>query len=356
MKPLKILLGNNTLSLLAGSETWTYTMALALKALGHDVSCFSPELGIISDKLIEAGIPCYNELYSSSIKPFSFILEEAVDHNYDVIIANHNHIVDYLRSRFPTTPIIATIHGILHKDPKTGALYPEHPSLNAGVNQFVAVSEEIQEKLLNDYGIESTIIRNAFDRKKYVSLRKPNETVKQILVNTNYNGKDDEIISVLREVAKHYGARLSAIGANFSQTFDVTRALEDADVVFGMGRSVLEGLAAGRLAIVHGRWGTGGVICEENANELRTYNFSGRNANGVFATKEEIIAMIDKYYNPVILEWGLEYIAKNHNIVTAAESYLRIARELTGELYSKSEENSAVAPDTRPFRLASNHE
>ncbi len=76
MKPLKILLGNNTLSLLAGSETWTYTLALALKDLGHDVSCFAPELGIISEKLEEKGIRCYNELTTGKIKPFSFILEE----------------------------------------------------------------------------------------------------------------------------------------------------------------------------------------------------------------------------------------------------------------------------------------
>jgi hypothetical protein len=56
MKPLKILLGNNTLSMLAGSETWVYTLAIQLKKMGHEVSCFAGELGIISEELEKQGI------------------------------------------------------------------------------------------------------------------------------------------------------------------------------------------------------------------------------------------------------------------------------------------------------------
>lgn len=355
MKPLKILLGNNTLALLAGSETWTYTLALQLKAMGHSVHCFSPELGIIAEKLMEKGVPCFNNLSTSGITPFTFVLEEKYDHDYDVIICNHNHIVEYLRSQYPKTPIISTIHGIIHffEDGVTKA--PEHPALEAGVNQFVAVSEEVQEKLKNDYGIDSIIIRQPLDIKKYSVLRAPSEEKpKQFLINTNYAGREDEEIVVIREVAKHFGAKLAAVGVNFTQQFDLTKAIEDSDVVFGMGRSLIEGVAAGRLGICHGRWGTGGVICESNIEEIRKQNFSGRNSNGVFATKEEMIEMIEKYYNPQTMEWAKNYMAKNHNIVLAAEEYVRIARELTGEAYSKPSRGDGVDPLAKPFRLASN--
>jgi hypothetical protein len=351
MKPLKILLGNNTLSLLAGSETWTLTLALALKELGHNVSCFAPQLGIISDKLITAGIPCYSDLSVSGVKPFSFVLEEKIDHDYDVIISNHNHIVEYLRTQFPKKPIISTIHGIIHfSDDGKGnqVIAPEHPALNSGIAQFVSVSEEIQEKLKADYNIESSIIRNFFDIKKFDVKPASEGKPKQFLVNTNYMDREDPAIQVIRDVAKHFGARVTAVGMNFTQSQDITKALEDSDVVFGMGRSVLEGVAAGRLGIVHGRWGTGGVICESNIEGVRHHNFSGRNSEGKLATAEEIISMIEQYYTPENLSWGKKYIAREHNATFAAEEYVRLSRELTGEMMFKPAE---IVDTRRPFRL-----
>lgn len=335
MKPLRILLGNQTLALLAGSETWTLTLAFALKKLGHEVECFSPRLGIISEKLKAADIPCHSSMEAGSNKPFSVVLEPARNFDYDVIISNHNEVVSYLRSRFPRKPIISTIHGIMHtmKDRSGKELKaPEHPALEAGVNQFVAVSEEVQEKLRAEYNIDSTIIRNFFDLKKF-NVKRPitADKPKQFLVNTNYADARDPEIELIRQVVKHYGAKLSAVGQNFAQTDDLTRAIEDADVVVGMGRSVLEGVCAGRLGIVHGRWGTGGIICEENLDVLRRCNFSGRNSEGRMMTKEEMIAEIDKHYNARTIAWGRDYIVKNHNAVTAAEAYVAIARSLLGQ-------------------------
>lgn len=352
MKPLRILLGNNTLSLLAGSETWTMTLALQLKAMGHHVACFSPDLGVIANKLQEQGIQSYMDLNNGFIKPFSVVLEEDIDHNYDVIISNHWHIVEFLRAQYPKTPIISTIHGIIHID--QGQKAPEHPALNSGVNQFISVSEEIREKLLTDYNIQSDLIRNFFDIQRLSTLRPANKTPKQLMINTNYAGKGDPEIEVIREVAKHYGARVAAVGQNFTQSVDLTRAIEESDVVFGMGRSVLEGVAAGRLGIVHGRWGTGGPIIERYINDLKYFNFSGRNSGGKIATAEEIIAMIDMCYNPENLEWGKKYIAREHNVVLAAEEFVRIARDLTGQSIIRPPAglNVAVDPAARPYKLA----
>ncbi len=356
MKPLKILLGNNTLSLLAGSETWTYTLAVQLKKMGHSVTCFAPELGIISDRLIKEGIPCFDSIDASGVKPFSFILEETVEHKYDVIIANHNNVVEYLRSQFQKTPIISTIHGIIHfmEDDRGNQIKaPEHPALESGVNQFVSVSEEVRDKLKADYGIDSAIIRNFFDISRFNNLRSPSEgSPKQFLINTNYSERNDDLIVAIREAAKHFGAKVTAIGQNFSQSFDITRAINDADVVFGMGRSVLEGVAAGRLGIVHGRWGTGGAICESMIGELRHFNFSGRNSKNKTLDTKGIIDLIERYYSPKFFEWGKDYIAQNHNVVFAAEEYVRLARELTGELILKPKTTGGVASDIKPFRLA----
>lgn len=334
---MKILLGNATLSLLAGSETWTLTLAKQLRKMGHHVACFSPSLGVIAEQLDSAGIRSYSDLSPSGVVPFTYLLEEKVAHEYDVIIANHFHIVGMLREKFPRTPIISTIHGIIHVDDATGEWQPEHPATESGVGQFIAVSEEVQEKLKREYSIDSLVIRNFFDLEKFMSIPPPEEAApKRFLINTNYNDRNDPVIEAVREAAKEFDAQVMAIGENFSQAKDVTHAIRSADVVFGMGRSVLEGVAAGRLGIVHGRWGTGGVIHEGSVNALRAVNFSGRGGDSRPASGEELAAMIREHYAQKTFEWGKSYIAREHNAAFAAEQYIRIAEDLTGATINRA--------------------
>lgn len=350
MEPLRILLGNNTLSALAGSETWTATLAAELKKQGHKVECFSPELGIIAEDLRSKDIKSYDNISTSGVEPFSFILKEKPFLNYDVIIANHFNIVEFLRSQFPKTPIISTIHGIVHfmKNTQTGeeAMAPEHPALTSGVNQFISVSEEVQEKLKKEYGLDSVLIRNFIDVEKFKPRRKYRKP-KEILFSSNYNTADDEEVKVLREVAKHYKCRLAVVGMNFNQVEDPVPHIKSADIVIGMGRTVLEGISAGKLGIVHGRWGTGGVVSESNFEELRKCNFSGRNSGGKYFTAQDFIDEINKNYFKSTLNWGRNYILRDHNAKTATEIFVNLAIDLLGRNIV-----AATDPELRPYRRA----
>ena len=328
MKPLKILLGNNTLSLLAGTEMWVKTLALQLKKMGHVVHAYSPELGVVARDLEVSGIKCHSSL-SVSGKPFSFIFEEVPDLAFDIIIANHYDITNYLREKFPNTPIISVIHGIMWES--NGRIAPEHPAIDANVDQFVAVSEEVQTLLQDRFGIKSMIVRNFFDLKQLkvkrpISLEKP----KVILFNSNYATPRSEDTEILRKVAKHFGARLVAVGQNFNLSNDILPALNDADIVVGMGRSVLEGVAAGRIGIVHGRWGTGGVITEQTVEELRSFNFSGRNNIDRYMTADEMIETITTTYANVKthLGWGKWYMETQHDAANAADTFVQLSRSI----------------------------
>lgn len=353
---MKILLGNNTLSIYAGSETWTYTLAVALKRAGHDVSCFSPELGDIANDLKVEGIRCFSSIPVGEIRPFSIILDDSISQDYDFIIANHWHIVEYLRKCFPKTPIISTVHGVIHTMPD-GSHAPEHPSMNGGVNQFISVSEEVQEVLKAEYNIESLLIRNFIDTKKYKKT-KVHKKPEQLFINSNYLLADSEEVNVIREVAKHYGARLAAAGIGFGNpSKDILKAVKDSDVVFGYGRSILEALACGKLAIVHGHRdtgtemnrGTGGVITEESVDELRSVNFSGRNAQGVVWDAEKFIKEIDTHYKKSTFEWGPDYVAKNHNAVFAAQQFVELGKSLLGQKSTRDESTP------RPLKRAKNN-
>lgn len=339
---MKILLFNQTLQILAGSETYTLTLAAELKRLGHEVTAYSPHLGIIAAKLEGMGIKCVNELVgegTAQVRPFSPILEEAED-KFDVAIGAHYDRTREVRKKFPNIPIIAICHGILHGNPSTGEIYPEHPVTDMRVEQYVSVSEEVQQMLKSVYGIDSVLIRNFFDLERFKKSGDLPEKPQTIMVSSNYWGVEDEINKIIKEVADHYGARFIGVGANFATTYETDEVIKQADVVFGMGRSVMEGFCAGKIAVVHGRWGTGGLIRASNYESLRKTNFSGRKFVENIAqeriedlinpllSSEEIIKQIDNYWSNTWVDENIEIAQEEHDVKKAAQKFLDIANLL----------------------------
>lgn len=312
---LKVLLGNHNLDYLAGTETWTYTLAAELRRLGHSVVAFSPWLGQIANRLEAIGVRCVSSLVNADVP--------------NVIICNHHDITMELHHRFPRVPIIATVHGTMHKDSQSHELLPEHPVTDFKVDQYFAVSEEIQGLLLKDYSIESLIVRNFFDLTRFSpSQAPPKATPRTIVRNDNYGTRHDEAHEVIEQVAAHYGADLRLIGANFEETWEIESVLRKSDVVVGMGRSVLEGFCMGKVALVHGRWGTGGVLNQDTYDLLKQTNFSGRNSNGRVASSAEIIEMIDNAIAHPPLGWQRAVVLESHDVRKAATTFIEHAQRL----------------------------
>ena len=313
-KRQKVLLGNNTLDSLAGSETWLYTLATELQRRGHSVVAFSPLLGQIAGRLEAVGISCVSSLDDTD-EP-------------DIVVCSHHDITIDLHERFPRVPIIATVHGTKHRDLRDQQLLPEHPVTEFTVDQYVSVSEEVQE-LLHVYGIASLIVRNFFDLTRFSwSPIPPNGFPRTFVINDNYSTRQDVEVEVIKQVAAHYDATLRLVGASFEQTWGIEDVLRQSDVVVGMGRSVLEGFCMGKVALVHGRWGTGGAVTQDNYDLLKQTNFSGRNSNGRLASPEEIIEMIDKAFAQPQLEWQRAVVLENHDVRTAAPTILEHAQRL----------------------------
>lgn len=314
-KSRKVLLGNNTLDSLAGSETWTYTLAMELQRRGHSVMAYSPLLGQIARKLEAGGIRCVSSLKETD--------EPAI------IICNHHDITTDLHSRFPRVPIIATVHGTQHQDLRDQRILPEHPVTDFKIGQYVAVSEEVQRSLRQAYGIESLIVRNFFDLTRFSWLPDPaNRFPRTIVVNDNYSKRQDEENKVIEQVAAHYGAQLRFIGASFGETWEIANVLRQSDVVVGMGRSVLEGFCMGKMALVHGRWGTGGVLTQDTYDLLKQTNFSGRNNNERLASSGKIIEMIDNATAQLQFDWQRAVVLENHDVRKAATELIDLARHL----------------------------
>jgi hypothetical protein len=306
---MKILMGNNTLEMLGGTETWTLTMTKMFKQLGHEVTAYSTRLGFISGEMNKIGVSVRPELNPSQ--------------TFDIAILNHYEITKKVRETYPDLPIIQTIHGIRHIEMWTQDILPEMPYRGNNI-KYATVSEESQKLLKNAYCLDSVVMRNPIDLVKFNLTKNFRPTPKTILFNTNYSSENSLETQVLKEVCRRNNMDLILTGLSSWVAEDMTDAINTADIVCGLGRSLLEGVAMGRLGFCHGHYGTGGVMTPETALQLRETSFSGRSAKGITHTAEQFEQDIKKYYTPENLKAMREYIEQEHDALKIANQYLTL--------------------------------
>ena len=70
-----------------------------------------------------------------------------------------------------------------------------------------------------------------------------------------------------------------------------------ADVVVGVGRVAIEGMACGKPVVIVGNHGLSGVITEENKEKIKYYNFSGRDAKLAYTSHQLAVEIIRLFAN-----------------------------------------------------------
>ena len=93
MRPLRILITNNTLHERAGSELVVRDLALELVRKGHNPIAYSTVLGTVAEELQAATIPVVDDLTKIAEAP-------------DIIHGHHHHETMTAALHFPETPAI----------------------------------------------------------------------------------------------------------------------------------------------------------------------------------------------------------------------------------------------------------
>lgn len=276
---MKILLTNNTLQNLAGSETWVMTIAKSLEELGHQVgACVASGEDLLIGKTVE---------------------------NPDLAIINHNSCLNSLRHL--TCKKIFTSHGII----------PDLEQPVEGADIYVSVSEEVQENLKNK-GFESVIVRNPIDCEKFKSTRPINDTIKKVLFSSNYQGYAKNVII---QTCQELGIELEIIGGE-NRVVNIVDKINEADLVIGLGRTAYEAMACERNVIIFDYNGADGMATPETLLEFRKNNCSGRRYRKMF-TVEDLKNEFSKYS----IENGKrlrEYILENNNSEKIVKQYLEL--------------------------------
>ena len=272
---MKILVGQNHLDTIGGSETYTYTLIKALKEFGADVELLvgqEDRLGIVSNK----------------IKKDFGIKANKLTGNYDACFLSHrSSVLSYLKQyeEVDTENVFQIIHGV--RPPE------EKPVLDKGI-KYIAISKEVQQYLEDDFELESTYVPNFIDTTKF--------TFEESFVNLKVClslSQSDVFNQMLGNICKK--KRLTFLSNNkfTNPIFSIENKIHKADLVFSLGRGVYEAMACGRNVIVsdHRPYQmpySDGFLTPHNFFDFHENNCSGRKML-IETTEEFLINEMEKY-------------------------------------------------------------
>jgi glycosyltransferase involved in cell wall biosynthesis len=296
---MDILVSNHHLGSLGGSETFTYTLALELKRLGHNVTVLTPSPGLVSEKLrVEHG------MVVNEISP-----------QYDLCLLNHNNTVNWVLENLkeqPHSKIIQTCHGYIPP--------LEQPQGSKDI-KYVSISKEVQNHL-KQKGLNSEVIHNGIDLERF----KPQGD------NSKFNkiyslSQSDYFNKMLVEVAQHFNVELAYNNKHKNPIWEIEDKIKDSQLIFGLGRSAYEGLAMGKTVFAaDARNYMGGkmdgIINQNNIEKYLGNNCSGRCMN-ITPTVETLIKEIE---NNFTLDNSSRSIAEEYfDIKKQTQKYLQYA-------------------------------
>lgn len=301
---MKILVANHHMKQIGGSETFTYTLIGELIRTGHEVDLFTLHPGIISRRVeedfdVKNDQPCF---------PYN---------HYDLVLASHNTMVDYIYNSIRYNFLIQTCHGI----------YPslEQPSPHA--DKYVSISKEVHDYLFESCGHKSFMIWNGVDCERFKPTTKPRKEIKTILSLMQSASANN----MLRNICHDNNIKFIARNNSLKNTlWNIEDEFNKADLVVSLGRGAYEAMACGRPVLVfdarnYSKSYADGMMTSYNIAKAMENNCSGRSFR-LDLDEEKLTDEIKKYR----CEYGHNlrtFVLFNLNIKYQVLKYLEIYNE-----------------------------
>lgn len=296
---MRILITNNHLNRLGGSETFTFTMAKELVERGYQVEVFTFNQGILSNL----------------IREFCPVVDAPDRKGYDLMLINHNTCLRAVQG-IPGFKIF-TSHGI----------YPALEQPEHGADAYVAISEEIQQHLRNK-GQATTVIHNGIDCRKFKPVKGIHEKLETVLCMC----QDPTAMEYVQEACKQLDVKCDFVRYPAHLSFKVEEKMNEADLVVSLGRGAYEAMACARSVIVFDMRmysplrTADGIITQENASEILKNNFSGRRFKMEWGVDELVKEL--KKYDPNIATFNRNFALSTFNIEKQVDKYLLLKAHL----------------------------
>ena len=271
---MRVLITNCVLERPTGTEIVVCDLARELCSRGHEVTVYSPRLGVIAERARTAGARLTSDLAEVS--------EPEVVHGH-----HHLNTVTAL-FRFPRTCGIFACHD--------AASWRDAAPLFPRILRYVAVDLTCRDRLVAD-GVDPkriSIIPNAVDLKRF-RVRGPLPVrPRRALVFSNYV-TEGRYLELVRSVCRSAGILVDVAGRGVGRQCDAPEdLLGQYDLVFAKGRCALEAVALGCAVILIDPGAMGGMVTSINFAGLKLLN-CGRRALTRPIHAESLAAEISHY-------------------------------------------------------------
>lgn len=236
-----------------GTETYAITIAGQLERLGHDVTLYAPEQGLMAKHARESGL---------RVRGHPGELPDELD----ALIVQDGVVSYELAARYKEVPQIFVAH--------SADFDLQRPPQITGVISAVVVLNDRIARRLEALGNMPALTRlhQPVDVRRFTDQGPLPDHPQRMLVFSRYLGRDRR--RAVEAVAADAGIEVTEAGGE-TKTLTPEIAIGDADVVVGSGRSILEAMACGRAAYVLGRGGGDGWVTGDRYAALERDGFSG---------------------------------------------------------------------------------
>ncbi|MCX6386254.1 MAG: hypothetical protein NTV40_06435 [Solirubrobacterales bacterium] len=303
---MRIVIATQSLAGLGGSESYAITVADQLQRLGHCVWLFALDLGQSSAAAKALGLPVTD---SSSALP----------DDVDALIVQDGTVACELAVRYPLTPQLF----VAHSDIFDLQLPPQVEGLLAAV---VTLYERV-DKRIRAMALQLPVIQlhQPIDVERFKPLS-PIRGLPRVALALSYYINDTRL-DLLSEACAKAGIELrtnSIRGEKPTTTPELV--YNEADIVFGKARVVLEAMACGRAAFVFDHNGSDGWVTAENAARLAADNFGGQDEFRPLDAAS--IAAELSSYDPLMGTNNRDFIVANHAASAHAAELVDVLRSV----------------------------
>jgi hypothetical protein len=299
---MRVLLTNENFDGLGGTETYVVAVAAALARLGHEVTVYSPNRGVVAEQTRASGIPV--------------VSRDAQPRGCDLVLAGDAATAAEMATDQPDAVRLFVAHSAQH--------LLQAPPLQADVVHGVVALNDRVGRAVQARGSHAPLIRlrQPIDLGRFWNLGPVRSTPRVALVNSN--AVVGTRAAMLERACGDAGLELIWIGGRNPHATPET-VIAGADLVIGLGRSALEGMAAGRPTFIHGVVGTDGWVTVDRYAEMESDGFAGLSRRDVTF---DVAALTDELrrWDPELGEVSRDLASAHHAAEEHAQSLVAIAR------------------------------
>lgn len=310
---MRFVLSSENFDGFGGTETYTLTVAQQLDALGHDVAIYSPNRGAIAEFARGEGVRVLGT--------------DALPLDCDVLVFGDAATCHDLASRYGDAVRLFVSHSCDH------AL--QFPPQLAGFCDTVIVLNDRVRRAVEARGWHAPIARlsQPIDTVRFRNVGPPPPQGMRALVVSNVVAGPR--VDLIKGACSAAGIDVSWIGATTAATATPEFAIANAHLVIAVGRSALEGMAAGRAVYVYGVVGGDGWVTQGCYPRMEADGFAGLSDTELTIDAARLTSDLARW-DQTMGELNRDLVFSHHDAREHAIELVSIARGLSSQRLSQT--------------------